>query len=322
MSVLDFLRRLSNTVFGWPKIDESPLVIPGRRDEATLTQQPCPSTPFSKFIPLILLTLNQDPTWVPGNRVIQDVGGTLISLFTKEDMKLAETDYGMNYLWTQSVRVAVKSLVARGLVVMSEYDQWHITPEGQECARRILLGNNDAHLLYASTEPDPEPPTAATIVFVPEEERRLEIPTAEELLRAIHTGTVRGTKFYRDDNTEMAIPAPAFPPLGRDAEGHAYHRSAEVNVYALYLMLTTHNGTLPTNLVSELAAFYDGKLTEIDNEQVDSRRSTRFRGVLSNVFHDLKRQRFIARATEEEPFQITQKGLQAIVDALKENGIP
>ena len=339
MSFSDFLRRLSYTLLGWPKIDDSPLVLP-EENAAVLVECDKATTPLSTFLPLILLILMQEDDSMPGNKVIQDIGGTYESIFTAQDMKLAKTDYGMNFLWTQSVRVAAKSLIHRGLIVIGSRDKWQITPSGRDCGRRIHAGNNTAWQLYDSLESEITPPEPAQITISHEESKVPFVfptigtiktvcdtettPNPIEAIRCyneLNDGVVRGMKLLRKDGSEIRVPIPDFPPIGRTEDGRAYHRSSEVNVLALWFVLDEYHNTVPTELSARVSNWYEGKHTELDNEDVGNFR-TRFKRHTANLLHDLKRQKLIARDDFFDTWHVTEKGFQSIVDALKEQGVP
>lgn len=322
MSLSDFLRRLSNTVFGWPKIDESPLVLPGMDTAPPVECVEPTTTSLTVFIPIIILILLMDEgDGLPGNKVIQDIGGTYNNVFTDKDMQLAETDYGINFLWTQSVRVAAKSLVSRGLIIIEAKDKWRITPAGMECGRRIHAGDNEAWLSYDSPEPEPVTPEPAQLKFIHEETT---VPNPIEAIRSyndLSDGVVQGMRLLRKDGSEIHVPMPKFPPLGRTDDGCAYHRSAEVNVLALWMALEDFGGVITPTLVSRLTEWYEGKLTEHDNLEVGNRK-THFKRHISNLTHDLKRQKLIIQQDITGSYHVTEKGFQAVVSSLKEHGIP
>ena len=307
MHASDFLRRLSNYVFNWPKIDDSPLVFP-TKETAIIADTDTTTTPVSFFCPLILLTLMQEDNGVVGSKVIQDVDGSYSSVWTKQDMNLSNTPYGLNYLWTNTVRKAAKSLVLRGLIVIADKDQWQITPTGMECGRRIYAGENEAWLSYDSFA---EVVTNSPVSALPVTNPALDL----------ESGMVLGTKFFRADGTESLIPAPKFTPLGRTSSGAAYHSSLQVNVLALWFLIEEFGGVVSADLLPRVSSWYEGKLTEHDNADAGSGK-THFKRHVSNLTHDLKRQHLITQENEASAFHITSKGVQAIVNSLKKHGIP
>lgn len=320
MSFSDFLRRLSNTLFGWPKIDESPLVFPDEDKPAPIpfSKQ---TTSLSTYPPLILLILDSEPEGLIGNRVIRDIGGTLESTLTKDDLALAATDSGINLLWTQCVRVSAKNLVERGLMLITGNDLWQITSLGRRCANAIATGQNDAWRHYGDPEAfvEPEPPKPAVPVLIPDVPP---VPVQEDMFAAqIKTATIVGNKIFTDETVEITLPMPKFPPLGIDENNQYYHRSAEINILALWFILYEYKGQYVTELPAKVNQWYQDKLTPSDKLEV-SQYKTRFSRYIGNLFHDLKRQKLLQEDEVSGTYHITAKGIQTIIQALKEQGVP
>ena len=317
MGVSDFLRRLSFSLVGWPKIDESSVLQV--KDAASEPLPEKKSTPYATYCSMVLLSLMQDTKGLPGPKVIQEIGATLHNVFTTEDIKLAETDYGINYLWTQSIRVAAKDLVSRGLLAIAEKDLWQLTIKGQQCAADIYEGYNEAWSSYPSADPEPKAPEAANIVIIkePPSMQRGKPCTQERL----EHGRFQGTRLFCETGEEIYVPCPSFGPLGRTSRGEAYHRAAEIYVLAVWLILNEFDGTVPESFHTYVSSWYDGKLTAIDNEEITSRK-TRFSHRISNLTSRLKLYGLISVNEVNGTYHVTEKGFTALVTSLRKHGMP
>jgi len=322
MGISDLLRRLSNTIFGWPKIDESNPTIPTPTvDTAVIVE----GTPLSTYAPLILLSLMHDPEGLPGSKITQDIGNVLREKFTSKDIVFCQTDYGFNFHWTQTVRSAAKELASRNLIVIEGNDVWRILSLGYNCGKRIHDGENEAWLDYRHVNIKQEDPHIE-IEFVQEPKPYFLIPEICKTYDAADYGNgkefdssrIVGTQLIDSQNISVPLPCPCFFASGVTEEGLPYHKSSDVNVIALWFALYDYKDAVPADLAERVSTWCEEKLTATDNEMLGGR--TKFKRHIANLTYDLKRQKLIAYHVDSDRFHVTQKGFTLVVDYLNEHG--